>query len=269
MTIREMCDAFDVTARTLRFYEAEGTDRARSAGPGATSPIRDRARLKLILRGKRFGFSSKTSASFWISTIATISQQTQLARTSTWRSDRLAQTWNASATNWTPPSRTARPDEMGREDDRLDQPPTAAPPPSADHRDPRERPMPRYTAPVKDLQFVLHDVLKVSGADIPGYGDLDASFTAAVLEEAGKLASEVLAPLNAVGDREGCRLENGVVRTPDGLQARPSIACARAAGPASTATPTIWRAGPALPDGHRRGRDVRRPPTWPSTCIRA
>jgi hypothetical protein len=77
--------------------------------------------------------------------------------------------------------------------------------------------MPSYTAPVKDMQFLLHDVLKVSEAGIPGYGDLDAAFTAAVLDEAGKVASEVLAPLNAVGDREGCRLENGVVRTPAGF----------------------------------------------------
>ncbi|MCZ8336355.1 MAG: acyl-CoA dehydrogenase C-terminal domain-containing protein [Rhodobacteraceae bacterium] len=79
--------------------------------------------------------------------------------------------------------------------------------------------MPSYTAPIKDMQFVLHDVLKVTASDIPGYADLDAGFTAAVLEEAGKLASDVLAPLNAVGDREGCRLENGVVRTPTGFKA--------------------------------------------------
>ena len=79
--------------------------------------------------------------------------------------------------------------------------------------------MPSYTAPVKDLQFVLHDLLKVSASDIPGYSDLEASFTAAVLEEAGKLTSEVLAPLNAVGDVEGCKLENGVVRTPTGFKA--------------------------------------------------
>jgi len=79
--------------------------------------------------------------------------------------------------------------------------------------------MPSYAAPVKDLQFVLHDVLKVSATGIPGYDDLDAGFTAAVLEEAGKVATEVLAPLNAVGDREGCRLENGVVRTPTGFDA--------------------------------------------------
>ena len=76
-----------------------------------------------------------------------------------------------------------------------------------------------YAAPVKDMQFLLHDVLQISTSDIPGYGDLDAGFTAAVLEEAGKISADVLAPLNAVGDAEGCRLENGVVRTPRGFKA--------------------------------------------------
>ena len=78
--------------------------------------------------------------------------------------------------------------------------------------------MPSYTAPTKDMHFILHDVLKVSEADTPGYSDLDADFTSAILEEAGKLASEVLAPLNVVGDTEGCVLENGVVRTPTGFK---------------------------------------------------
>ena len=78
--------------------------------------------------------------------------------------------------------------------------------------------MPTYFAPVKDQQFVLHDVLKLSTSNIPGYSDLDHAFTAAILEESGKLANEVVAPLNAVGDREGCHLENGVVRTPDGFK---------------------------------------------------
>ena len=64
--------------------------------------------------------------------------------------------------------------------------------------------MPTYTAPTRDLQFVLQDVLDVAGSDIPGYGDLDREMTQAVLEEAGKLAVEVLAPLNPVGDAEGC-----------------------------------------------------------------
>mgnify|MGYP005615075415 FL=1 len=46
--------------------------------------------------------------------------------------------------------------------------------------------MPSYTAPVKDMQFLLHDLLKISEADIPGYSDLDRSFTEAVLDEAAK-----------------------------------------------------------------------------------
>ena len=78
--------------------------------------------------------------------------------------------------------------------------------------------MPSYTAPTKDTQFVLHDVLKVTEAGIPGYDELEASFTGAILDEAGKLCSEVLAPLNVVGDTEGCVLENGVVRTPTGFK---------------------------------------------------
>ena len=78
--------------------------------------------------------------------------------------------------------------------------------------------MPSYTAPTKDYQFLLHDLLKVSEQDIPGFEDLDRDFTGAVLEEAGKVASEVLAPLNVVGDTEGCTLENGVVRTPSGFK---------------------------------------------------
>ncbi|WP_299841447.1 acyl-CoA dehydrogenase [uncultured Jannaschia sp.] len=79
--------------------------------------------------------------------------------------------------------------------------------------------MPTYTAPTKEIQFVLHDVLEIGGQDVPGYADLDRDFTGAILETVGQLASEVIAPLNAVGDREGCRLENGVVRTPDGFRA--------------------------------------------------
>ncbi len=78
--------------------------------------------------------------------------------------------------------------------------------------------MPEYRAPVKDMQFLLHDVLKVGESDIPGYDELEPDFTSAVLDEAGKLASEVLAPLNAVGDTEGCVLEDGTVRTPRGFR---------------------------------------------------
>lgn len=79
--------------------------------------------------------------------------------------------------------------------------------------------MPSYTPPIKDIQFVLHDFLKISESGIPGYDELDREFTGAVLEEAGKIAANVLQPLNRVGDEQGCRLENGVVRTPEGFRA--------------------------------------------------
>ncbi|MES0823785.1 acyl-CoA dehydrogenase C-terminal domain-containing protein [Ruegeria sp. SCP11] len=78
--------------------------------------------------------------------------------------------------------------------------------------------MPVYNAPTKDTQFILHDVLKVSDSEIPGYSELEAEFTGAVLEEAGKVATNVLHPLNVVGDTEGCRLENGIVYTPTGFK---------------------------------------------------
>lgn len=57
LTIREMCDAFDVTPRTLRFYESKELLFPIREGQKRLFTKRDRARLKLILRGKRFGFS--------------------------------------------------------------------------------------------------------------------------------------------------------------------------------------------------------------------
>ncbi|MCH2165108.1 MAG: MerR family DNA-binding transcriptional regulator [Marinovum sp.] len=57
MTIREMCDVFDVTPRTLRFYEAKELLFPHRDGQKRLFTKRDRARLKLILQGKRFGFS--------------------------------------------------------------------------------------------------------------------------------------------------------------------------------------------------------------------
>ena len=57
MTIRQMCDAYDVTPRTLRFYEAKELLFPIREGTRRLFTKRDRARLTLILRGKRFGFS--------------------------------------------------------------------------------------------------------------------------------------------------------------------------------------------------------------------
>ncbi|NYZ13456.1 acyl-CoA dehydrogenase [Azospirillum sp. RWY-5-1] len=77
--------------------------------------------------------------------------------------------------------------------------------------------MTSYTAPVADLRFVLNEVVGLDRvAALPGCDSAAPDLVDAVLEEAGKFASGVLAPLNRVGDKEGSKLENGVVRTPTG-----------------------------------------------------
>ncbi len=82
--------------------------------------------------------------------------------------------------------------------------------------------MPSYTPPLRDMQFVLHEVLDVVGTlkTLPPHADVDADTINAVIEEAGKFASEVLAPLNRVGDEEGCTLDQKTheVRAPTGFK---------------------------------------------------
>ena len=86
--------------------------------------------------------------------------------------------------------------------------------------------MPSDDPPRRDYRVILHEALKVQDETaIEGYADLTPDFTGAVLEAAGKLASEVLAPLNLTGDAQGCRLENGVVRTPDGFRDAFALLC--------------------------------------------
>ncbi|MCD1625369.1 MAG: MerR family transcriptional regulator [Paracoccaceae bacterium] len=81
MTIREMCDAFDVTPRTLRFYEAKELLFPIREGQRRLFTHSDRARLKLILRGKRFGFSLEEIRQLLDLYRIGDQQQTQLART--------------------------------------------------------------------------------------------------------------------------------------------------------------------------------------------
>jgi DNA-binding transcriptional MerR regulator len=81
MTIREMCDAFDVTPRTLRFYEAKELLFPIRQGQKRLFTHSDRARLKLILRGKRFGFSLEDIRQLLDLYKIGDQQQTQLART--------------------------------------------------------------------------------------------------------------------------------------------------------------------------------------------
>jgi len=83
--------------------------------------------------------------------------------------------------------------------------------------------MPSYTPPLRDMRFVLHEVFDVVAAlkALPAHAEIDAETIDAVLEEGGKFASEVLAPLNAVGDIEGCKLDQATheVTTATGFKA--------------------------------------------------
>ena len=82
--------------------------------------------------------------------------------------------------------------------------------------------MPVYTPPLRDMQFVMHEVLGVTESlkALPAHQDLDADTLNAVLEEAGKFAAEVAQPLNRVGDEQGCQLDrtSHEVKTPEGFK---------------------------------------------------
>ena len=80
--------------------------------------------------------------------------------------------------------------------------------------------MPTYRAPRREIQFVMHEVLDMANhyQSIPGGEDVDAEMIDAIMEEGAKFAENVLAPLNASGDAEGCNWNDGVVSTPAGFK---------------------------------------------------
>ncbi len=83
--------------------------------------------------------------------------------------------------------------------------------------------MGQYTAPVRDMQFVLHELLHVEDElkQLPAHADIDTDIINQVLEEGGKFTSHVLFPLNHSGDREGCHYNKAdqTVTTPAGFKA--------------------------------------------------
>ena len=91
ITIREMCDAFDVTPRTLRFYEAKELIFPKREGTKRLFNRRDRVRLKLILRGKRFGFSLEDIRQLLDMYDLEGSERAQYLRTYSLAQERLAQ----------------------------------------------------------------------------------------------------------------------------------------------------------------------------------
>ena len=90
--------------------------------------------------------------------------------------------------------------------------------------------MPSYQAPLRDMQFVLHELLDVQAdyAAIADYQDMDVDTLNAILEEANKFAAEVVAPTNLIGDSQGCMLDriSHAVTTPDGFKAAYEQYCA-------------------------------------------
>ena len=82
--------------------------------------------------------------------------------------------------------------------------------------------MPTYTPPLRDMQFVMHEVLKVTDdfKAMPQHAEIDADTINAVLEEGGKFAAEVTFPLNISGDEEGCTLDKATheVTPPKGFK---------------------------------------------------
>ena len=80
--------------------------------------------------------------------------------------------------------------------------------------------MQTYKAPLRDMRFVLHELHDSAALSrLRALEDVSPELMDSILEEAGKLAEEVLLPINATGDETGCLLENGVVRTPAGFKA--------------------------------------------------
>jgi len=76
-----------------------------------------------------------------------------------------------------------------------------------------------YEAPLRDMKFVLHELHQDDGfGGLEALSEFTPDLTDAILEEAARVAKEILLPLNRSGDIEGCHLENGVVRTPAGFK---------------------------------------------------
>ena len=76
-----------------------------------------------------------------------------------------------------------------------------------------------YNAPLRDMRFVLRELHADDGfGDLTHFADFTPDVIDAVFEEAGRMAAEIILPINASGDLEGCTYDNGVVRTPAGFK---------------------------------------------------
>lgn len=106
--------------------------------------------------------------------------------------------------------------------------------------------MPSYKAPTRDTKFIINEVLRLETyGNVPGFAASSPDIIEAVIDESGRFASEVLAPLNAPGDHEGCtRHPDGTVTTPVGF--KEGFAQFRAAGWGTLTAPEEF-GGQAMP----------------------
>ncbi|NRP58582.1 acyl-CoA dehydrogenase C-terminal domain-containing protein [Marinobacterium sp. xm-d-564] len=80
--------------------------------------------------------------------------------------------------------------------------------------------MPEYKAPLRDMDFVLNEVLNAEQhyQSLPGCEDATPDMVSAIMEEGAKFAERVLSPLNQIGDQQGCQWSDGAVTTPEGFK---------------------------------------------------
>ena len=79
--------------------------------------------------------------------------------------------------------------------------------------------MAEYIAPIKEMQFVLKHVVGLDQVNrLPGWEEVTEDVVDAILEQAGKLAHDVISPLNVIGDRQGAKWKDGAVTTPPGFK---------------------------------------------------
>ena len=80
--------------------------------------------------------------------------------------------------------------------------------------------MPQYQAPMRDIEFILNELLSIQDySDLSGFDEINEELVSAVIDESAKFGRDVLAPLNSIGDQQGCvRNADGSVKTPDGFK---------------------------------------------------
>ena len=129
--------------------------------------------------------------------------------------------------------------------------------------------MATYQAPLRDMKFVLHELLDAERefAALPGFEEVTRDLIDPVLEEAAKLCENVVFPLNRTGDQEGCTFEDGTVRTPSGFRDAYRTS-SRAVGTDCRATRSSAGRDCPAPSAYSSRRCCNRR-TWPSRFIRA